>query len=41
MQAKIWNFSEWIAETNPQKIREHFDALLRKSGVQYPPLYGA
>jgi len=32
MQAKIWNFSEWIAETNPQKIREHFDALLRKAG---------
>lgn len=32
MQAKIWNYSEWIAETNPQKIREHFENLLRKAG---------
>lgn len=32
MQAKIWNFSEWIKETDPKKIREMFDEALRKSG---------
>lgn len=32
MQAKIWNHSEWIQETNPTKIREKYDDLLRKSG---------
>lgn len=32
MQAKIWNYSEWIAETNPQKIKTLFDELLGKSG---------
>lgn len=32
MQAKIWNFSEWIQETNPQKIRQMFDEWLRKAG---------
>ena len=32
MQAKIWNDSKWIQETNPQKIRELFDELLKKSG---------
>lgn len=32
MQAKIWNFSQWINETEPQKIREKFDSALRKSG---------
>lgn len=32
MQAKIWNYSEWIAETNPQKIKDLFDKLLGESG---------
>lgn len=32
MQAKIWNFSEWIQKTNPSKIRQMFDEALRKSG---------
>ena len=32
MQAKIWNFSQWIQETNPQKIRAKFDMVLNKSG---------
>jgi S-adenosylmethionine/arginine decarboxylase-like enzyme len=32
MQAKIWNYSEWIAETNPNKIKELFDRLLNESG---------
>lgn len=32
MQAKIWNYSEWIAETNPQKIKTLFDNLLLRSG---------
>ena len=31
MQAKIWNYSAWIAETNPQKIRNIFDLLLVES----------
>jgi S-adenosylmethionine/arginine decarboxylase-like enzyme len=28
MQAKMWNHSAWISETNPVKIRKMFDALL-------------
>ena len=32
MQAKICNHSDWIQETNPQKIREQFDEILKKSG---------
>ena len=32
MQAKIWNFSEWIQETNPTTLREMFDNILRRSG---------
>lgn len=32
MQAKIWNFSQWIQETNPYKIRTRFDLILNKSG---------
>lgn len=32
MQAKIWNHSEWITESNPEKIRSRFDGLLRKAG---------
>lgn len=32
MQAKIWNFSEWIQETNPTELRRLFDTILRRSG---------
>ena len=32
MQAKIWNYSEWLQETNPQKLRTLFDNALRKAG---------
>ncbi|MDR2474604.1 MAG: S-adenosylmethionine decarboxylase [Bacteroidales bacterium] len=32
MQAKIWNHSGWIQETNPLRIRECFNELLRGSG---------
>jgi S-adenosylmethionine/arginine decarboxylase-like enzyme len=32
MQAKIWNYSEWIQETNPAKIKAYFDGLLQESG---------
>ncbi|MGL5912793.1 MAG: S-adenosylmethionine decarboxylase family protein [Bacteroidales bacterium] len=32
MQAKIWNYSAWIAETNPQELRSKFDSLLKKAG---------
>jgi S-adenosylmethionine/arginine decarboxylase-like enzyme len=32
MQAKIWNYSVWIQETNPQRIKESFNELLNRSG---------
>lgn len=32
MVAKIWNYSEWIKETDPKEIREFFDKTLRASG---------
>lgn len=32
MQAKIWNFSQWIQDTDPKTIREKYDALLRRAG---------
>jgi S-adenosylmethionine/arginine decarboxylase-like enzyme len=32
MQAKIWNYSEWIQETNPNKVKELFAGLLRECG---------
>jgi S-adenosylmethionine decarboxylase len=32
MQAKIWNFSQWIQETNPQIIRQKFDIQLKLAG---------
>lgn len=32
MQAKIWNYSEWIQETHPYKIKSFFSQLLEKSG---------
>lgn len=32
MQAKIWNFSQWIPETEPKLLREVFDEALRKAG---------
>ena len=32
MQAKIWNNSAWIQETNPTEIRKKYDALLKQAG---------
>lgn len=32
MQAKMWNNSAWIAETNPSKIKAMFDAILHECG---------
>ena len=32
MQAKIWNYSEWIQETNPTELRKLFDGIIEKSG---------
>ena len=32
MQAKIWNHSQWIGETEPTAIKEQFDTLLRNAG---------
>ncbi|MDR0384681.1 MAG: S-adenosylmethionine decarboxylase [Prevotellaceae bacterium] len=34
MQAKIWNYSQWIAETNPATIKTLFDRVLRESGFR-------
>lgn len=32
MKAQIYNFQDWIAETDPKILFEKFDALLRASG---------
>ena len=32
MQAKIWNHSDWIQETDPTKIRDKYDGLLKEAG---------
>lgn len=32
MQAKIWNYSEWIQETNPQTLKKLFDDVIKRSG---------
>lgn len=32
MEAKIWNDSRWIKETNPQVLKATFEELLRKAG---------
>ena len=32
MQAKIWNFSGWISECDPVKLREHYNELLKEAG---------
>lgn len=32
MEAKIYNRSEWIAQTDPDKIRGGYDEIIRKAG---------
>lgn len=32
MQAKIWNHSEWITETDPSVLKDKFDKVIRLSG---------
>lgn len=32
MQAKIWNHSRWITETEPTTLREKYDEMLRAAG---------
>ena len=32
MQAKIWNHTQWVKETDPKALRGMFDELLRKAG---------
>ena len=32
MMAKIWNFNEWITETDPKTLFARFDSLLRDAG---------
>lgn len=32
MQAKIWNHSEWITQTDPTTLREYFTGLLKGAG---------
>jgi S-adenosylmethionine/arginine decarboxylase-like enzyme len=32
MRARIWNFSEWIKETNPKLLKKDLTKLLKYSG---------
>lgn len=32
MQAKIWNHNQWVSETDPKKLRETFDKVVREAG---------
>lgn len=32
MQAKIYNYHSWIAETTPTELKEKFESLLKQSG---------
>lgn len=32
MKARIWNHRSWIGETDAQRLRERFDALLPQAG---------
>lgn len=32
MKARMYNFSSWIEETEPSKIEQRFEKLLRESG---------
>ena len=32
MTATIWNHSQWISETNPQKIKDYFEKTLKECG---------
>lgn len=32
MQAKIWNHSEWVTDTNPDTLRARYHDALRRSG---------
>ena len=34
MQAKIWNNSTWITETQPQRLKEKFGGVLLESGFK-------
>lgn len=34
MQARIWNNSTWVSETDPAKLKELFDVLLRACGFK-------
>lgn len=35
MQAKIWNFSQWIKETDPKRLRDIFDEALKSQGSMF------
>ena len=32
MQAKIWNYSAWVADTDPKLIRDKYDELIKAAG---------
>lgn len=32
MEAKIWNFNRWIKETDPAKLRKHYDNIIKQAG---------
>ena len=34
MQARIWNNSTWVSETDPAELKELFDVLLRACGFK-------
>lgn len=34
MQAKIWNNSGWIAETNPSRLKEQVGGVILKAGFK-------
>ena len=34
MEARIWNDSTWVSETDPAELKELFDVLLRACGFK-------
>ena len=32
MQAKIWNHSQWVSETNPETLRKFYGEALKQAG---------
>ncbi len=32
MQAQIWNYSDWICETDPDALKSEYDKIIRNAG---------